>query len=122
MADKHDALIREFRKRVIRHGLKDAKSPMPTFRPDIFAQKLSSSGRVIEQVAVEAEIESTLFSEHTSHQLILMDDFMKLQRSRRIRVRGYLLVPKRKSAANFARSILHTLFPDGTGIQIVQAA
>lgn len=122
MADRHEALIRSFRKRVITRGLKDAKSPMPTFRPDIFAEKVSGTGLVVEQIAVEAEIESTLFSEHTSHQLILLDDFMRHQTKKRIRVRGFLLVPRGKSAISFARSVLSGLFPEGTGIQIVQAA
>jgi hypothetical protein len=93
---------------------------MPTYRPDIFAERLSRSGKVLEQVAVEAEIHSTLFSEHTSHQLLVMDEFMRLQKSKRIRVRGFLLVPKAKSARAHASSVLDSLFPQGTSIRIVE--
>ena len=122
MADLHEHLIRSFRKRVVRKGLRECKSPMPTFRPDIFAEKTSHDGSVIEQVAVEAEIQATLFSEHTSHQLLKMDDFIALQRSKRIRVRGYLLVPRTKTSRTHARSVLGSLFPDGTKIKVVDAA
>lgn len=95
---------------------------MPTFRPDIFAEKTSRDGRVIEQVAVEAEIQATLFSEHTCHQLLKMDDFLEVQRSKRIRVRGYLLIPRSKASRTHARSLLGSLFPDGTKIKVVEAA
>lgn len=122
MADLHEALIRDFRRRIVRRGLKESKSPMPTFRPDIFAEKLSPHGKILEQVAVEAEIHSTLFSEHTSHQLIIMDDFIRLQRTKRIRVKGVLLVPKTRGAGVHAESILESLFPDGTLIEVVEAA
>jgi hypothetical protein len=120
MADLHESLVRSFRKRIIGKGLRETKSPMPTYRPDIFAERLSRNGKVMEQVAVEAEIHSTLFSEHTSHQLLMMDEFMRLQRSKRIRVRGFLLVPKAKSVRAYAGSVLDSLFPQGTGIRIVE--
>jgi hypothetical protein len=122
MADLHEALIRSFRQRIIIKGMREAKSPMPTYRPDIFAEKVSRHGRVLEQVAVEAEIHSTIFSEHTSHQLLKMDDFMRLQRSKHIRVRGFLLVPRSKSARVHAGSLLSSLFPGGTAIRIIEAA
>lgn len=122
MADLHESLVRSFRKRIVTKGLREAKSPMPTYRPDIFAERLSRNGRVLEQVAVEAEIHSTLFSEHTSHQLLKMDEFMRLQRSKRIRVRGFLLIPKAKNARTHADSILDSLFPKGTAIRIVETA
>lgn len=121
MADLHESLVRAFRKRVIRKGLRETKSPMPTYRPDIFAEKVSRNGRVVEQVAVEAEIHSTLFSEHTSHQLLKMDEFMRMQRTKRIRVRGFLVVPKAKSARVHADSVLDSLFPEGTSIRVVES-
>jgi hypothetical protein len=122
MAELHESLIRSFRKHVVRKGLRESESPMPTFRPDIFAERISRDGTVVEQIAVEAEIPSTLFSEHTSHQLLKMDDFLKLQRSKRIRARGYLLVPRSKASRGHARSLLGSLFPDGTDIRVVEAA
>lgn len=122
MAELHEALIRSFRTRIHRKGLKEGKSPMPTYRPDIFAEKVSRNGRVFEQVVVEAEIHSTLFSEHTAGQLLKMDDFMRLQRAKRVRVRGFLLVPKNKGARTHADGILEALFPEGTEIRVVEAA
>ena len=122
MADLHESLVRSFRKRVTREGLRETKSPMPTYRPDIFAEKLSRNGAVIEQVAVEAEIHSTLFSEHTCHQLVKLNEFILHQRSKRIRVRGFLLVPRTKNARGHATGILDSLFPEGTAIKVVEAA
>ena len=121
MAELHESLIRSFRKKVIRGGLKETKSPMPSYRPDIFAQKVSTNGNILEQVAVEVEIASTLFSEHTSEQLLKMHDFILDQRIRRVRVRGYLIIPKGKSPRNHANLVLSGLFPEGTSIQVVQA-
>lgn len=122
MAELHESLVRSFRKRVVKQGMRETKSPMPTYRPDIFAERVSKNGTVMEQVAVEAEIHSTLFSEHTSHQLLKMHEFMKLQRSKRIRVRGFLIVPKTKNARIHADGILDSLFPEGTFIKVVEAA
>lgn len=122
MADVHEALIRSFRKRILRRGLKETKSPMPSYRPDIFAEKMTSNGRVVEQLAVEAEIQSTLFNEHTSEQLLKMHDFMLEQRTKRIRVRGFLIVPKGKMTRSHADLVLSGLFPEGTAIQVVQPA
>ena len=92
---------------------------MPTYRPDIFAQKVSLDGTVVKQLAVEAEIQSTLWSEHTSHQLLLMDEFISHQKSKRVRADGFLLVPKGKAVKTHAGSLLDSLFPEGTSIKIV---
>lgn len=121
MADVHESLIRSFRKKVLKGGLKETKSPMPSYRPDIFAQKLAQNGSVVEQVAVEAEIASTLFSEHTAEQLLKMHEFMVGQKIKRIRVRGFLIIPKGKEPRNHAGLVLSGLFPEGTSIQIIQA-
>jgi len=122
MADVHESLLRSFRRTNLRGGFRETKSPMPTFRPDVFAEKVSSSGSVVEQVAVEAEISSTLFSEHTTHQLLLMDEFLRLQRAKRIRVRAFLLVPRKKAIGAHARSLLDSLFPGGTRIRLAEVA
>jgi hypothetical protein len=122
MADLHEALIRSFRKKVIRRGLRETKSPMVDFRPDIFAEKVSREGTIIEQIAVEAEIHSTLFNEHTSHPLLTLGEYLRLQKRRRIKARGFLLVPRIKSTRNQARSLLDSLFPEGTVIRVVDAA
>jgi len=122
MADLHESLVRAFRKKVMRKGMRESKSPMPTYRPDIFAEKVSEHGSVLEQVAVEAEIPSTLFTEHTSHQLITMHGFIRLQRAKRIRVRGYLLVPRNRKVLTNAKTLLFSLFPEGTPIEVVEAA
>ncbi len=122
MADLHEALIRSFRKRVVKKGMCETKSPMPDYRPDIFAERVSQDGAILEQIAVEAEIASTLFTEHTSHQLLRMDEFIKAQKKRRVKTHGYLLVPRGKSVLNQAGSLLDSLFPEGTPIKVVCAA
>ena len=120
MADVHESLVRSFRKRVIRGGLRETKSPMPSYRPDIFAQKVAQNGNIVEQLAVEAEIASTLFSEHTAEQLLKMHDFIVSQKAKRIRVRGFLIIPKGKQPRNHADLVLSGLFPEGTSIRVVQ--
>ena len=121
MADVHESLIRSFRKKVIRGGLKETKSPMPSYRPDIFAQRLAQNGSIVEQLAVEAEIASTLFSEHTAEQLLKMQEFMIGQKTKRIKVRGFLIIPKGREPRNHADLVLSGLFPEGTSIRVVQA-
>ena len=121
MADVHESLIRSFRKKVIKGGLKETKSPMPSYRPDIFAQKLANNGSIVEQLAVEAEIASTLFSEHTAEQLLKMHDFMVDQKAKRIRVRGFLIIPNGREPRSHANIVLSSLFPEGTSIRVVQA-
>ena len=74
MADRHEHLVRSFRQCKACKGFKSEKSPMPTYRPDFFGSILNKNGKPIAQVTIEAEIESTLFSEHTSEQLLPMDD------------------------------------------------
>src|ERR1700746_220417 len=106
MADIHESLIRSFRKKLIKGGLKETKSPMPSYRPDIFAQKLGPNGAIVEQIAVEAEIASTLFSEHTAEQLLMMGEFIALQRSKRIKIHGYLVIPRGKAPRNHAGLVL----------------
>lgn len=119
MADLHEQILRSFRRNV-RRGFKEAKSAMPTFRPDFFAARTSSLGTVREQIAVEAEIQSTIFLEHTSHQLVLMQEFIEHQRAKRVRVKGYLLIPNGQQVRRLAESLLESLFPFGTSIRILQ--
>jgi hypothetical protein len=119
MADLHESLIRNLRKKVIRGGLRETKSPMQTYRPDIFAEKVSPDGHVVEQLVVEAEIPSTLFSEHTTEQLLKLDHFIRQKKHRRVRVRGILLVPRGNAVRSHAASVLESLFPHGTTIEVV---
>jgi hypothetical protein len=93
---------------------------MPTFRPDFFAEKRSKSGKCLAQIAVEAEIHSTLYSPHTSEQLVLMDEFITHQRHKKVPVHGFLLIPSGKALLRQARSFLESLFPSGTKIKILQ--
>jgi hypothetical protein len=116
MAERHDSLIVPLRRKLLRQGFRERKSPMPTYRPDLFAQKTSKTGKVLQEVVIEAEIESTLFSEHASHQLVLMREYMQHQRKRRVKVKGVLAVPKNKAAISYAKSLLGTLFPEGNPI------
>lgn len=92
---------------------------MPTYRPDIFAEKLSEHGRVLEQIAVEAEIASTLFSEHTTDQLVKLSEFIEVQKRKRIPVKGYLLIPRGKRLLEQAKALLYTL-PGCEVIRVLQ--
>ena len=120
MAELHESLLRSFRKKHLKSGFREAKSPMPTFKPDVFAQKISRDGKIIEELIVEAEIESTLFTEHTSHQLVLMDEYISSRYKRATKTRAYLLVPFGRKIFSLAKSLLASLFPIGTKIKIIQ--
>jgi len=120
MAELHESLIVSLRKRLFKRGFKITKQLTPAYRADIFAERLSVKGRVIEQIVVEAEIKSTLFSEHTSEQLVLMDEFIRHQKAKRIKTKGVLLIPRDKATLQLAVSLLRSLFPEGPSIKIRQ--
>jgi hypothetical protein len=121
MAEEHERLVRTFRADLIHKGFRIARgSPMPDFRPDVFGERLARNGKVVEQIIVEAETEKTLFSEHTTDQLELMDEFIQFQKAKRIRVSGYLLIPRGKRFLSLARSLLGALFPEASPIRIAQ--
>jgi hypothetical protein len=120
MAERHERLVKKFRSSPRWRAFRETKSPMPDFRPDFFGQVVSSAGKVTAQVAVEAEIESTLFKEHTSYQLTIMNDYIAVQKNRGIRVHGFLLVPSGKGTQRMAERLLKSLFPRGTSIEVAQ--
>ena len=93
---------------------------MPTYRPDVFLERIGRNGIPIEQIAVEVEIQSTLFLEHTSGQLVLLDEFVRHQALKKIRVSAYLVIPVGKTLRSQADSLLTSLFPHGTKISILQ--
>ena len=118
MAELHESIIRTFRKRFLSRGFKEAKSPIATFLPDFFAQKQGRNSGILQQVVVEAEIQSTLFKPHTAEQLILMDEYIRLMRRKRVTVLGFLLVPNRYQTKLQAKLLISSLFPQGTSILI----
>jgi hypothetical protein len=118
MGELHESLVVSLRKRLLMRGFKISKQLTPTYRADIFAERTNAKGRVVEQVVVEAEIKSTLFSEHTSDQLVLMDEFIRHQKRKRIRTKGILLIPRDKGTSRLAFSLLRSLFPEGSLIKI----
>ncbi len=111
MAELHEAILLSYRKSLKRKGFREYKSPMPTYRPDIFAQIRTIGGKVKEEVVVEAEIESTLFNDHTAEQLVLMDQYLRHQKSKKIKCSGILLVPNSKTARVRANLLLSNTFP-----------
>lgn len=116
MAELHESLIVIFRKKNLKRGFRESKTPMPTYRPDVFVQKISKTGKIIEEILAEAEIKSTLFIEHTSNQLVLMEKYMRLKLREKIKVSGYLIIPV--DGIKPAKSLLNTLFPDKCLIKI----
>jgi hypothetical protein len=102
MAEKHDRLVAQYRAHLLRRGYKiELRSPFVDYRPDIFASRGSS------KLFVEAEIESTLHTNHTLDQLVTMHTYV----CRNGRHTGVLLVPR--SAVRLARFLLDTVFGDG---------
>jgi hypothetical protein len=121
MAELHEAIILSYRKGLRRKGFVECKSPMPTYRPDIFAQRRTAKGKVKEEVVVEAEIESTLFNDHTMEQLVLMDQYLRHQKAKRKKIRGILLVPNSKVARVRASLLLSSAFSKGSSIIVYYA-
>ncbi len=111
MAELHESLLVVFRKKFLHRGYRETKTPMPTYRPDVFAQKISKKGRVIKELIVEAEIRSTLFSNHTAEQLKLMDEYIKHQKRKKIKVVGYLVIPDQKDLYKHAVMLLDSMYP-----------
>lgn len=118
MAELHESILVSFRKKFLRSGFTETKSPMPTFRPDVFATRISKNGYVVEEIVVEAEVKSTLFTNHTSEQLVIMNDYIKHRIKKRIRVRGFLVIPKGKQTIRLAISLLSSL--DISSVKILQ--
>ena len=118
MADLHESLIVSFRRVLLRKHYSFVKSPMPTYRPDILAEKMRDGRRM--QVVVEAEILSTLFTDHTLHQLVIMNEFIEHQKRKKVAVKGYLLVPPGKSLLSQANGLLESLFPENCEIVACQ--
>lgn len=109
MADLHESLLVAFRKAIRRKHFVLIKSPMPTYRPDILAERAVNDTKV--QIVVEAEIASTLFLEHTAEQLVIMDEFIAHQEAKGITVNAYLLVPSGREVLSQANGLLEALFP-----------
>jgi hypothetical protein len=115
MAELHEFLVVSFRRAVLRKHYILIKSPMPTYRPDVLAEQTKRRKRI--QIVMEAEIPSTLFSDHTTEQLVTMDEFIRHQESKGIKMKGFLLVPLGKQFVSQANSLLEALFPLGTRIR-----
>jgi len=110
MGDFHDSLLLPLRRKIEKNGFRvTKKGPMPSYRPDLFAQKLSNNDRVVEEVIVEAEIESSLFLDHSLDQLEHMDDYIRQQKRKKVKVTGFLVVPDDKSVRLQAKQLLDTL-------------
>jgi hypothetical protein len=119
MAEKHEDLLRRCRRRLL-GGYQEAKAPTSYYRPDIYACKTASDGTIVREIVVEAEIESTLFSEHTSWQLTKMHGYLDAQVKKRKKVAGYLLIPKGNKTRQLAITLLKSLFPTKCLIKIQQ--
>lgn len=121
MADLHDSMISAIRKKYANRGFITAKAQMPGFLPDYYGQIKSKNGTIVQEVIVEVEIESTLFNEHTSHQLDLMDKFIRYKKTKKIKVDGLLVVPKTKTKVKAqAQSLLQSLFIGKCNIAVVE--
>lgn len=89
---------------------------MPHFRPDVYAVKKNSRGRILAEIVVEAEITSTVASDHTRHQLMYMQEFLEMRRKKGINSRGILAVPREAKA--LARLQLVSTIPVGLLVRV----
>jgi hypothetical protein len=118
MAELHEKILVDFRRKFLKRGFCESKSPTPTYRPDVFARKSSKNGIVTAEIIAEAEIKSTLFTDHTSEQLVTMHEYITVRQKKRILVSAYLVVPIGKEILSLSKSLLNSL--DIENIQIVQ--
>ncbi|NDQ58367.1 MAG: hypothetical protein GZ088_14955 [Acidipila sp.] len=109
MAELHESTLVSFRKKFLKKGFQEKKSPMPDYRPDVFAQRVSKRGAVKDEIIAEAEIESTLFKDHTSEQLAKMEKYLDHRKRDHVIVKAYLVVPTGKRIGALAQSLLDSL-------------
>ena|SRR2546425_7846637 len=88
--------------------------------PDLFMQKSIRGSRGVKEIIAEVEIKSTIFKNQTTNQLLDMADYIRQQKRRKMKVRGYLIIPKGKSVSVHARMLVKTLFLDDSPISILQ--
>jgi len=99
MAERHDQILAKYRSKLVKDKFKiEGKSPFVDYRPDIFASKNGV------KLFVEVEIESTLHTDHTLHQLNIMYEYIVQNKD----ARGVLLVPK--TVANEAKFLIDLQF------------
>lgn len=119
-SETHEHICRRLRQKLAKQGFKEAKNPLPNYRFDVYARKQNSTGRIIEQVVVEAEIESTLFKEHTIDQLQSMCRFLKHEKKRGIATKGILAVPRKTSVGIQARQLLRSIRTEAQEIDLFE--
>lgn len=86
MAEKHDLLVSKFRGYLSNQGCKIIKKgPFVDYRPDIFAMKGDN------KIFVEAELNQTLYSDHTLDQLTKMYEYLRKSK----KYHGILVIPKK---------------------------
>jgi hypothetical protein len=118
MAERHGALVIAYRRKLARRGFRDGDSPLPHYQPDIYSEKRNASDRITSVTVVEAEIESSLFLEHTATQLARMVRYLESPLGRKQRAVGILLVPDTVEARRSASWALRSQFPRGCNIRI----
>ena len=120
MGDLHESMCRELRTLYQARGYRELSTPMPTYRPDYFGQKSAGTGKIHEQIVVEVEIESTVFCKHTEKQILLMHEYLHLQKKKKVKTEGVLALPRKTKAKLYASSLLSSLFPEGHAIQLLE--
>lgn len=120
MAELHESVLMGCRRKFLKKEWHERKTPIRGYLPDLFIQKINKEACVVEEIILEAEIESTLHTEHTAEQLMYMYDYISRQAKKKIKVRGFLAIPKGKRILLIARMILFSQFPDEKKIQILQ--
>lgn len=120
MGDLHESMCRGLRSRFQSEGFRESSTPMPTYRPDYFGQKQNRNGKIERQVVIEVEIESTVFCKHTEKQILLMNEFLNMQRRKKMKSEGLLVLPNNTKAKLHASLLLESLFPEGHLIQILE--
>ncbi len=118
-SEAHESICRKVRGDYLKRGYKEEISPMPSFRPDVFAVKRNGNGKFIEQVVAEAEIERTLFYEHSIEQLILMVRFLKQEKKRGLKSHGILAVPKKTHTIIQAQQLIRSIDGGVANITVV---
>ncbi|MDO8579460.1 MAG: hypothetical protein Q7R72_01150 [bacterium] len=120
MAELHESVLVNCRNKFVKKGWHEHKTPIHGYRPDLFIQRFSKEDRVIEEIILEAEIQSTLHTDHTAEQLGYIHEYIVRQTKKKIIVKGFLAIPKGKKVLTIAEMFLYSQFPGDDTIKIIQ--
>lgn len=117
MGEVHERMVRKFREKLRDKGYSIiSKTPIPDYRPDIYAVKYDNQDNISEEILVEVEIVDSVFYEHSEDQIIKMNSYLE-NKSKKVKSLGYLIVPKKAKVS--AQVLTQSLFPQNCSVKVM---